>query len=177
MRRVRGPVPETTQGSLWEVSSLSALRDRLRGCYDLTWSESIDLAAATYEGCVYVLRCRSEDTETAKRISLLEHGKQGVPWWVGPARAAQTRLYVGRAKDLPKRLWQHVRGAQSGGAHFTDIFSPERLRRVFIYDQYDERDALEEIVAQTVDGEVEDAFVYSDRYDSYRGFKNYGEDA
>ena len=177
MRRVRGPPKDGSRKILYTVPSREALSERLRDCYDQSRGQHVDLTEAEYAGCVYVLGCENSSSGNAELLSLRDHGKKGVPWWVAPARSAPARLYVGRAKDLPRRLWQHIRGAGSGGAHFTDIFVPRRLRRVFLYDRYDQRDELEGKVSQTIDRENEDAFVYSDRYDTLRGYKEYGDES
>jgi hypothetical protein len=108
-------------------------------------------------------------------VSLFHHQKVNVPWWIAPAESASRRLYVGRAVDLVDRLWDHIQGSEHGGAHFTTVFPPYRLRRVFLYTKYEHRDLLEGKVSQTIDRENEDAFVYSDRYDTLRGYKSYGE--
>ncbi len=178
MLQLRGPPPQEQNVMLYGVPSKEALSDRLAECYDTSRSRPLNLSSANYSGCVYVLECANESAERAKRRSLLWHEKERVPWWVGPARSAETRLYVGRAKECDRRLWEHIQGVTAGGAHFTDIFAPRRLQRVFLYGTYTHKDLLEGKVSQTIDRETDDGtFVYSDRYDTLRGHKDYGEDA
>lgn len=176
MRRIRGPLWGDGRDTLCAVPSKELLKTRLRSCYDKSRNTPIDLGEAEYDGCVYVLECGNTTTDRAEWVSLIKHGKVKTPWWIAPAESSSRRLYVGRAKDLVDRLWEHIRGSDHGGAHFTTIFEPHRLRRVFLYDRYDHRDLLEGRVSQTVDRENENCFVYSDRYDSLRGYKDYGDE-
>lgn len=176
MRRLRGPLWDEGRYSLSAIPSKEALEKRLRSCYDRSRDTPISLSQVEYSGCVYVLECQNTSTDRAEWLSLMKHGKVKVPWWIAPAKSASRRLYVGRAKDVVDRLWQHIRGSDYGGAHFTSVFEPHRLRRVFLYTKYEHRDLLEGKVSQTIDRENGDAFVYSDRYDTLRGYKEYGED-
>lgn len=123
------------------VPSREHLAEYLSECYDHSRGQPIDITDADYAGCVYVLECGMRSAGEAEYLSILDHRKTSVPWWIAPAREARTRLYVGRAMHLECRLWEHIRGARSGGAHFTDIFRPEQLRRMSLYDRYTERDA------------------------------------
>jgi predicted GIY-YIG superfamily endonuclease len=177
MRKIRGPLWDGGRYSLTGVPSKDDLEKRLRSCYDKSRDTRISLSQAEYSGCVYVLECAKASAGRAESLSLHNHNKQQVPWWVDPSMSAPQRLYVGRAKDLTDRLWDHIRGSQHGGAHYTSIFPPRRLRRVFLYSTYTHRDQIEGKVTQTIDRENEDAFVYSDRYDTLRGYKDYGEDS
>lgn len=176
MRQIRGPLWGENRDALWKIGSRDAFTSRLRSCYDKSRDCPLNLSQAEYAGCVYVLECENTSSNRAESISLIDHRKKRLPWWVSPARSSSRRLYVGRATDLVNRLWEHIRGSQYGGAHFTTVFQPRRLRRVFLYQQYTHRDQIEGKVTQTVDRENTDSFVYSDRYDTLRGYKDYGED-
>lgn len=177
MEKVRGPGSDEFESSLYELSSLTEVRKRFETCYNISRREYIDLTSTEYAGCVYVLECKNTSVKKAEHISRTRHRKQSVPWWVAPANDGKRRLYVGRAKKLPRRVWQHIRGSRQGGAHFTEVFPPLRLKRVFLFRQHTNRDEIEAKVTQTVDRENPEAFIYSDRYDTYRGFKEYGENS
>lgn len=176
MERVRGPVSSRYERALYELPSLSEVRKRFENCYSISRGERIDLTATDYAGCAYVLECKETSARRAEQISLIRHKKKTVPWWVAPANSAEKRLYVGRTKDLPGRVWQHIQGSQQRGAHFTETFPPIRISRAFLYQDYSMREELEAKVTQSIDKANPEAFVYSDRYDTLRGFKHYGED-
>ena len=175
MRQIRGALLGERRNSLIEIGSKDALQKRLRSCYDKSRDTPLNLSQAEYSGCVYVIECQNTSIEQAEWISKYKHGKVEIPWWIAPAESATQRLYVGRTTDITDRLWDHIRGFDSGGAHFTSIFRPHRLRRVFLYDKYEYRNLLEGKISQTTDRENDTAFVYSDRYDTLRGYKDYGE--
>jgi predicted GIY-YIG superfamily endonuclease len=49
------------------------------------------------------------------------------------ATNGQRLYYVGYASDVPKRVRQHVGGAASGGAKYTNMFEPQALVDVSWY--------------------------------------------
>lgn len=114
------------------------------GSYDLyTWIVERRSSNDGEHG-VYVLDCTPpiDEDEDFRMRSIRREGHQnsmaGQPL-TKLERAAQALnhgeriYYVGYASDVPSRIRQHVRGADSGGAKFTNMFSPQSLVEVTWY--------------------------------------------
>lgn len=93
---------------------------------------------------VYVIDCTpSPDNDEDFRVESLRqkaHQKSNAGQSLTKLERAAQALnrgeriyYVGYASDIPKRVRQHVSGADSGGAKFTNIFYPQALVEVSWY--------------------------------------------
>jgi len=96
------------------------------------------------EHAVYVLDCtpplgKNEDfrvkslrreahqkSDSGQTLSKLEQAAEAL-------NRGERLFYVGYASDVPNRIRQHVSGADSGGAKFTNMFSPQALVEVTWY--------------------------------------------
>lgn len=95
--------------------------------------------------CVYVLECRQNSRHQHAALLDLEKDKRR---WQKEVNGADRLIYVGLAKNLLRRLDQHLDESNRGGADFTHVFPPIRVLDVSWYSSYQRARRAEKLVAK-----------------------------
>jgi predicted GIY-YIG superfamily endonuclease len=109
----------------------------------------------TARDAVYVLECLHNSGHAT--TALQELGKHNPRW--AKAQSADRLLYVGVAKNLLRRLNQHLNDPGGAGAHFTTVFPPIRILDVSWYRNHLLAGLAERMLARELRKRFEDDYV------------------
>lgn len=109
----------------------------------------------TARDAVYVLECLANDGHAT--TALQELGKYNPRW--AAAQSADRLLYVGVAKNLLRRLNQHLNDPGGRGAHFTTVYPPIRVLDVSWYRNRPRAGLAETMLARELRNRFPDNYV------------------
>jgi len=98
---------------------------------------------------VYVLECTSNDTTSTTAKQTPVSGKSAMAH--SSATRARRILYVGVAKNVHRRIHQHLNSPTDEGAYFTAMFPPVTIRHVEWFENHQLARRAEPIVADVLD--------------------------
>ena len=127
-------------------------------------TDPLTIASAAFRFCtgeprtyaVYVLECQY--SAHYREITASELGITR-PRWTGQVDSADRLIYVGRAKNLLKRLDQHLNEPGAPGANFTAVFSPVRILNVSWYPSKFTADRAERFTAELLRERFPDDYI------------------
>jgi len=154
--RVRREVVPDIPEERWQETSDQLPLQHRTDPWTIAWSALRFCTGELRSYAVYVLECMY--SKRHRSIALSELGIYR-PTWRNQVDNADRLLYVGRAKNLTRRLHQHLNEPGDKGANFTAVFPPVRILNVSWYSSKYDADRAERATAELLRKRFPDDYV------------------